>query len=60
MKQFSLLSGAAIATKIAPFNMAELDSTFLDIDGQVKCYTVAGDLETFTKYWGIDFKTTWI
>ena len=60
MKQFSLLSGAALATKIASFNMAELDSQFQDIDGQIKCDTVASDLETFTKYWGIDLKTTWI
>ena len=60
MKQFSLLSGAALATKIVPFNMAELDSAFQDIDGQVVCDTVAGDLETFTKYWGIDLKSTWI
>ena len=60
MKQFSLLSGAALATKIVPFNMAELDSAFQDIDGKVVCDTVAGDLETFTKYWGIDLKSTWI
>ena len=60
MKQFSILTGAALATKIASFNMAELDSQFQDIDGQITCDTVASDLSTFTKYWGIDLKTTWI
>ena len=60
MKQFSILTGAALATKIASFNMAELDSQFQDIDGQLTCDTVASDLATFTKYWGIDLKSTWI
>ena len=60
MKQFSLLFGASQATKIATLNMAQLDTTFREVDGQIQCDTVANDLATFTKYWGIDLKTTWL
>ena len=59
MKFYSLI-GAASATKIVSKTMAQLDSEYRDVDGQITCDTVASDLSTFTKYWGIDLKTTWL
>ena len=58
MKYFALLS-AAQATKITSLNMAEVDNQFIDVNGQIECETVASDLSQFTRYWGIDLKSTW-
>ena len=60
MKKFSLILGAAKATKIETLNMAQLDSQFSDVNGQLECTTVATDLCTFAQYFGIDMRTTWL
>ena len=54
MKSFLLQSAAA--TRIISQNLAQ----FRDIDGALESETVASDLTSLAKYWGIDMKTTWL
>ena len=51
---------ALIATSTAQATKLTTCNAFQDVNGEIHVDTVASDLATFTKYWGIDLKSTWV